>query len=120
MNKKNIKRILARERLVLILILLFGTCMFVLPHAMAQQAVPKSCDIRKVFGRVSMHDWVASLLVVDSGVDELSLVVSRETTFTKRGRKITFSEINQSDTVIVEYYDCGFVGLKAITVTVTS
>ena len=101
-------------------IVIFGTCIFVLSNAMAQQAQPKSCDIRRADGNVSALDWVGSLLVVDTGVDELSLVVSRETTFRKRERQIIFSEVNLSDAVIVEYYDCGFAGLKAISVTITS
>ena len=100
--------------------LLFGTGMFVFSHAMAQQAGLKPCDIKKAYGQVSMVNWVGSLLVVDTGIDELSLVVSKETKFTKRGRQIMFSDINLSDAVTIEYYDCGFAGLKAISVTVTS
>jgi hypothetical protein len=100
--------------------LLFGACMFVLSNAMAQQDNLKSCDIRTVTGVVSTFDWVGSLLVVDTGVDALSLVVSRETTFRKRERQIMFSEVNLNDAVAVKYYDCGFAGLKAISVTITS
>ena len=46
--------------------------------------------------------------------------MTKETKIIKRGRKIIFSEVNLSDEVVVEYYDCGFVGLKAISITVTS
>lgn len=101
-------------------ILLFGTWWFVLSHAMAQQAEPKACDIRKASGAVSTFDWVGELLVVDTGGDALALVVSKETTFKRRGRPIVFSDINLNDAVVVEYYDCGFVGLKAISVNITS
>jgi hypothetical protein len=101
-------------------VVLFGMGMFVLPLATAQQGVPKSCDIKEAHGVIKTFDWVGSLLVVDTGGDDLSLVVSRETTFKKRDNQLLFSEINLNDIVVVKYYDCGFAGLKAISVTITS
>jgi hypothetical protein len=87
---------------------------------MAQQTKPKVCDVREAGGKVTVLDWVGSLLVVGTGIDELSLVVSKETVFRNSQRKLIFSEINLNDVVVVKYYDCGFAGLKAISVTVTS
>jgi len=101
-------------------VLLFGACMFVLSHAMAQQPQPSSCDIKELQGTVETFDWVGSLLVVDAGFDTVSLVVSRETKFSKRGQRVMFSDLNLNDFVNVKYYDCGFAGLKAISVNVTS
>ena len=100
--------------------LLFVASLFISCHAMAQQVQPQPCDFKTASGRVVAIDWVGSTLIVDIGGDEISLVVSRDTTFKKGIYQISFSEINQSDNVTVKYYDCGFAGLKATSVTVSS
>jgi len=92
-----------------------------IPHyAAGQQAQPQPCDIKTVSGRVVSLDWVASVLIIYIGGDELSLVISKDTIFRKGADQISFSDINQSDSVSVKYFDCGFAGLKAISVTVTT
>ncbi len=109
-----------QKRVLVVVIFLYSISMVVPSYTMAQQDKTRSCDIKKIYGNVATFNWVGSLLVVDTGPDQLSLVVSKSTVFTKRGVKIMFSDINLSDAVVVEYFDCGFAGLKAISVNVTS
>jgi len=111
-----------RKGMLMIAALLFGVSLFIPCPVVAQEAKPKpeQCDFKTVDGKVIALDWVANMLIVDTGMDELSLVISRDTVFKKVTAAIIFAEVNQSDNVSVKYYDCGFAGLKAVAVNVTN
>jgi hypothetical protein len=106
--------------ILLAAIVLFGAVLFIPCRVMAQEDPSKQCVYMAATGTVSAVDWVGNLLVVNTGGDDLSLVVDRDTVFKKGSSNITFAEVNQVDSVTVKYTDCNFAGLKAVSVTVTS
>lgn len=106
--------------LIIFALSLLGVIFFFPGRMMAQEAQPQECTFITVTGMVTAIDWVGSVLVVNTGGDDLSLVVSRETVIKQGVSEISLGEINQNDAVNVKYFDCGFAGLKAVTVTVTS
>ena len=74
--------------------------------------------LSKVSGRVVAMDWVASKLVIDTGGDELTLVVPGGLEIIKGTEKIGFADLNFNDEVVVEYYNNSFAGLRAVKIIV--
>lgn len=70
-------------------------------------------QIQAASGRVADMDWVAGKLVVDTGGDEVTFIVPDDIKITKGAEEVSFSDLNINDYVTIEYYDAGFVGLKA-------
>ncbi len=72
-----------------------------------------------VSGIVTDVDWVSSSLTVrysnpnTRNADEITVRVPREATINRGTRSITFSDIRQSDRVVVIYYSDDLSGLKA-------
>ncbi len=72
-----------------------------------------------VSGSVTDTDWVSSSLTVRyrepyrGRFDEVTIYVPKEAKLQRGTRQITFSDIRQSDDVVVTYYADDFCGFKA-------
>jgi hypothetical protein len=75
-------------------------------------------EVKTASGQVAAVDWVGAKLVIDTGGDQVTFVVSGDVKVTKGTDEISFSEINVNDEVAVDYYDAGFVGLKVVRINV--
>ena len=82
------------------------------------QDAPQQRELKSAGGQVAAIDWVGSKLVVNTGGDEITFVVSDDAKITKGTDEISLPDINVNDTVNVEYYNAGFVGLKAMRINV--
>lgn len=103
-----------RYLLIVILIL-------TLPCLALSQGLNSAQETKVIRGTVAHIDWVAGKLVVrtaDFGeIDEITFIVSDDTQITKGTSTISFSAVNQSGAVAVEYYSNSLAGLKATNVT---
>ncbi len=77
-------------------------------------AVPQMPEVQ---GWVSEVDWVGDKLVINTGGDQISFVVTNDTAVEQFGKSISFNNINQGDLVSVRYIDKQFVGLVAVKIT---
>ena len=107
-------------RFVLVFLLCF---VFLTPTFCQQQDENKG--ISSVVGQVVDVDWVASKLTVKyfsnrpgHSYDELNFVITNGTTIIKGTEIVGFSDVNQSDQVVVEYYPGSLAGLQAVKITV--
>jgi len=95
-----------------------------LPFVCAQQDQAQVCVMKSVAGKVLELDWVTSTLVVKwlgaSGYDEMTLTVPEDAQITKGTEKVNFGDVELSDDVYIRYRDCGFAGLKVISVNVNT
>ena len=73
--------------------------------------------LKEVSGSVVTKDWVAGMLIIDTGGDELTFYAPRDAKVTKGMHDSSFSEINVNDYVTIKYCDMCFVGLKAVNIT---
>lgn len=73
--------------------------------------------LKEVSGTVVTKDWVAGMLIVDTGGDEITFYVPRSAKITKGTHDSSFSEINVGDYVTLKYCDMCFVGLEAVNIT---
>jgi hypothetical protein len=75
-------------------------------------------SFKKAAGTVVTMDWVGGTLIVDTGGDQITFVVSGDTEVVKGPEEIALADINTNDYVTVEYCDRCFVGLKAVKINV--
>ncbi|MFB3919576.1 MAG: hypothetical protein ACE14U_05860 [Candidatus Velamenicoccus archaeovorus] len=77
-------------------------------------AVPRMPEIQ---GWVADADWVGDKLVVNTGGDEITFVVTDNTEVEQFGKTISLNDVNQGDLVSVRYVDKQYVGLVAVQIT---
>ena len=105
------------KKLLIIAFVLWGGFLAVVFSGHSQNEFERR-EIQVARGVVSSTDWVGSILVVNTGGDEITLTVPDNTIILKGGRRISFAEVNQNDNVTVEFYDDHFAGLKVISITI--
>jgi hypothetical protein len=80
------------------------------------QDEPEAWQIKTASGTISDKDFVASLIVVNTYDDSLTIKVTDSTRIMNGTERETINELEIGDNVVVKYYDAGFAGLKAISV----
>lgn len=108
-------RIVMKNFIVMIFLALFG---FTGPMSSYAQDATQQREIKTASGQVVETDWVAAKLVIGTGGDQITFIVSDDAKVTKGTDEISFPEINVNDEVTVGYYDAGFVGLKVVRINV--
>lgn len=110
----NNKRVLSMRiaRAMSIFVLFFMTTVYVLAFNDDQSQ-------KTISGSVVDIDWAKSIITVrysdflSGNTDEINIIVPEETEITNGTETKIFSDIEQSDSVTVTYYDDGVSGLKA-------
>jgi len=103
------------------LLIIIAACLLGLTLISFSQAQENAqTQLMTASGKVASLDWVGSLLAVDAGGDTITFVVDNKAKVTKGTNEMTLAEINQSDNVTVQYYDGGFKGLIAVTISVNN
>ena len=69
-------------------------------------------------GTVVAMDWVGESLIVDTGGDQMTFVVSSDTKVVKGSDAVVLTDINTNDYVTIQYCDKCFVGLKAVKISI--
>ncbi|MCX5668927.1 MAG: hypothetical protein NTX89_02235 [Candidatus Omnitrophica bacterium] len=99
-------------RAMSIFVLFFMTTVYVLAFNDDQSQ-------KTISGSVVDIDWAKSIITVrysdflSGNTDEINIIVPEETEITNGTETKIFSDIEQSDSVTVTYYDDGVSGLKA-------
>jgi hypothetical protein len=71
----------------------------------------------EIQGWVADVDWVGDKLVISTGGDQITFVVTNDTIVEQFGKSISLNSINQGDLVSVRYVDKKYVGLVAVQIT---
>jgi hypothetical protein len=106
-------------KIVGMVVCIFAFAFFQTP-ACYSQSQQEERSVRTMIGHVASMDWVASILVINTGGDETTLIVPAGTKITEGSDSISFSDINLNDNVTIQYYDAGLAGLKTVRITVHS
>lgn len=77
-------------------------------------AIPEMPEIQ---GWVVEVDWVGDKLVISTGGDQITFVVTNDTDVEQFGRSISLNSVNQGDLVSVRYVDKKYIGLVAVQIT---
>ncbi|MDD4981699.1 MAG: hypothetical protein WC293_01050 [Candidatus Omnitrophota bacterium] len=100
----------------LIFVLIFLSVFVPLPCNWAQD---EAVSQKTVSGIVIDLDWVSSIITVlyfdpfSGNQDEINITITHDTKITRGTEAISFSDLEQSDPVMVVYYDDGSQVLKA-------
>ena len=87
----------------------------VLSLAWAQDA--SECrDTKAISGNIVRMDWVGSILVVNTGGDEMTFTLPDGVKVLKSGKEVSVNDMNLNDNVTVHYCDLSFAGLKAVSI----
>jgi hypothetical protein len=86
------------------------------------QGLDRPEETKVAQGQVKSIDWVAGKLAVatfyNGSPDEITFIVVKDTKISKGTHDFSLANINQSDQVVIRYYDDGFAGLKALSIVV--
>ncbi|MFA5157551.1 MAG: hypothetical protein WC532_09255 [Candidatus Omnitrophota bacterium] len=77
-------------------------------------AIPQMPEVQ---GWVVEVDWVGDKLVISTGGDQITFVVTNDTDVEQFGKSISLNSVNQGDLVSVRYIDKKYVGLVAVQIT---
>jgi hypothetical protein len=91
--------------------------------AYCQESSLPAEKLKTVVGTVVQKDWVGSVITVKSSYtdesspnDEITIVVPDTVRILRGTDQIQLTDINESDDVVVTYFDSGFTGLKAVSI----
>jgi hypothetical protein len=93
----------------------FGLAVMLSGRGMAQEL--DAADIPRlsaVQGWVAKVDWVGDKIVINTGGDEITFVLTNDTDVEYLGQPISVNDINQGDQVSVSYMVKQHVGLVAV------
>jgi len=96
-------------------VLIVALSFFVSSYA---QDTTQQKSFKTAAGTVVAMDWVGGTLIIDTGGDQSTFVVSGDTKVIKGPEEIALTDINTDDYVSVEYCDKCFAGLQAVKINV--
>ena len=96
-------------------VLIAGLFSFVSSYA---QNITQGQSFKTASGTVVSMDWVGGTLIIDTGGDQATFVISGDTSVVKGPEEMALSDINTNDYVTVEYCDKCFAGLQAVKINV--